>query len=302
MHDFIFRRILVVGITLLTGAVQSAPVSIASLNPIVSDLARQVGGDLVDVIDLMPLNANPHAFYPGPTHLKQASQSRLILAAGKGLETYLDSFKESLGGQISILEVGRGVPSLRVDADDVFLCCPVHARGAIDPHWWHSVRNARRGARALADAFIEVDPDNRHAYNRHYADYAARLDALHEEVRREIGSIPRRYRHLTTSHAAFGYLCREYGLQSITVLGLTTEQNPDPGYLKEVIQTLRRHRVRAVFPEKNANPKVLESIARETGVRVAGGLYADTLPLANPTYEAMMRHNVSTIVKALRPE
>ena len=101
---------------------------------------------------------------------------------------------------------------------------------------------------------------------------------------------------MTTSHAAFGYLCREFGLRSITVQGLSTEYSPNPSYLKDVVNTLENHDVRAVFPEDNANPKVLSSMVRETGVNVGGGLYAGTLPPASPTYVDMVRSNITTIV------
>jgi zinc/manganese transport system substrate-binding protein len=276
----------------------AAPLRIASLNVIVSDLARQVGGPDVEVIDLMPLGSNPHSFLPGPDDLKTASNARLILAAGKGLETYLEDIRQALGG-VEVYEVGRSVPSLRVEVGDIFVCCPTHATGTIDPHWWHSVRSAKRAARGLADQFAEIDPDRSDAYKTRYRDYADRLDELYRWAKAEIASIPREDRELTTSHAAFGYLCREFGLRSITVQGLSTEDSPNPSYLKDVVETLRRENVRAVFPEDNANPKVIASMVRETGVRVGGKLYAGTLPQGEPTYEAMVRSNITTIVESL---
>lgn len=276
------------------------PIRIASLNPIVSDLARQVGGEQVEVIDLMPVGSNPHRFYPSPSHLKQASGSALVLAAGKGLEGYLDEFRESLGGHVPVFEAGSAVPALKVEADEVFIRCPAHAEESIDPHWWHSVRNAQRAAKAIARKLGEVDPEHARDYDRRGRDYIARLDTLHRWAGRQIAGIPRQDRELTTSHTAFGYLCRAYGLRSITVQGLSTEQNPAPGHLKDVIKTLRDHDVRVVFPEDNANPKVLAGMVRETGVAIGGALYAGTLPEKEPTYEGMIRHNITTIVDSLR--
>mgnify|MGYP001231027778 CR=1 FL=1 len=278
----------------------AAPIRIASLHPIVSDLARQVGGDVVEVLDLMPFDSNPHTFYPTPANLKEASNADIVIAAGKGLETYLDDFRESLGGQVRVFEVGRAVPSLRVEADEVFLCCPAHAHGAIDPHWWHSIRNVRRAAGALSDEFIRMRPERRDEIRANHSRYVRELDELYRWAQREISLIPRSDRKLTTAHAAFGYLCRELGLRSITVLGLTTEQEAEPGYLKEVIQTLRQYRVKAVFPEMNANPKVLESIAREAGVAIGEYLHGDMPCSEHPTYVDMMRHNIGIISRGLR--
>ena len=283
----------------LGASTPAEPLRVASLNPIVSDLARQVGGEDVDVIDLMPLGSDPHTYYPAPSDLKAASRAAIVLAAGKGLESYLEEVTEALGGNVSLFEVGQSVPSLRVAVDEVCICCPAHATGVIDPHWWHSVKNTRRAVGAIARKLSEIDPEHAKAYGVRYGVYAKRLDALYDWARKEIGRIPRRDRELTTSHAAFGYLCREFGLRSVTVQGLSTEQNPEPGYLKDVLKVLRDHNVRAVFPEDNANPKVMASMVRETGVAVGGQLFAGTLPREAPTYEAMMRHNVTTIVDSL---
>ncbi len=292
-----FTRLLL-AVALCATATYAEPLKVASLNPIVSDLARQVGGDDVEVIDLMPLGSNPHTFSPTPDDLKTAANTALILAAGKGLETYMADVIRSLGG-VPVFEVGRSVPSLRVTAGEIFICCPAHARGVIDPHWWHSVKNTKRAAKGIAGRFAEIDAENAKAYDARYRAYAGKLDRLYRWAKTEIGRIPRRDRELTTSHAAFGYLCREFGLRSITVQGLSTEESTSPAYLKDVVRTLKDENVRAVFPEETANPKVIGSMVRETGVRVAGGLYADTLPPDAPTYEDMVRINITTIVESL---
>ena len=161
------------------------PLKVASLNPVVSDLARQVGGDDVEVIDLMPVGVNPHTFYPSPAVLKATTESDLLLVAGKGLETYIEDFTASLGGKPPIFCVGCTVPSLRVEVDEVFICCPAHARGAIDPHWWHSVKNARRAALAIAKEFGKRDATTiggrmsmQRSWTRCIAGHGARSDAF----------------------------------------------------------------------------------------------------------------------------
>jgi len=285
---------------LLAGLAGAEPLQVASLHPVVSDLARQVGGDDVVVTDLMPAGANPHAYYPSPADLKRAANADLVLAAGKGLEPYLDEFRESLGGDVTILEVGRAVPSLLIEAGAVFVCCPSHAHGAVDPHWWHSIHGARRASLSIADALAERRPDRADAIQARYRTYAEQLKDLHRWAKREIGTIPRRDRELTTSHAAFGYMCTELGLRSITVQGLTTEDDPKPGYLKDVVKTLRKNEVRAIFAEEKANPKILNSMVKETGVVLGGTLVADSLSERVPTYEALIRSNVTSIVKGLR--
>lgn len=285
-------------VVMCTLGVHAEPLKIASLNPIVGDLARQVGGPDVEVMDLMPLGSNPHTFSPTPDDVKTASSSALLLAAGKGIEPYLRDFSQALG-DVPVFEAGRSVPSLRIEVSEVFICCPAHATGSIDPHWWHSVKSAKRVAKGIAAKLAEIDAENAEAYDARYRAYAAELDGLYKWAKSEISRIPRRDRELTTSHAAFGYLCREFGLRLITVQGLSTEDSPNPSYLKDVVKTLVAEDVRAIFPEDNASPKVLSSMVRETGVNVGGELYAGTLPPASPTYVDMVRSNITTIVESL---
>lgn len=291
--------------TLLIGAL--LPVSsngellIASLSPVVTALAREVGGEHVRIIELLKPGRDPHTFAPSPADLRAARDAKLILASGKGMESYLNDFRDGLEPGQTLVEVGRTIPSLRIDSGkEMFVCCPAHANGALDPHWWHSVRNAQRATRVLADAFAEADPDHAEDYHRQYQIVSDQLEALHKWVRKEVSTIPRRNRKLTTAHLAFAYFCREYGFQSIPVQGLSTEDNPHPQYLAEVVDTLRKNHIRAVFPEVGANPKVLESMLRETGVHSGRPLLANGPHPDNPTYESMMRYNVEAMVEALK--
>ena len=297
-------RALIVSVGFLAPAIRaSGDLVVASLNPIVADLARQVGGDRVTVIELMKPGMNPHAYRPSPADMRAARGARLILAAGKGLETYLGDVEDSLEPGQSILEVGARLPGLTLDSShEVFACCPSHVAGAVDPHWWHDVRQTKRAARILAGEFARYDGEGASIYRQRADAYEKRLDELHRWIRKEVARIPRRQRVLATSHAAFSHFCDAYGFKSVPIQGLSTERQPTPNYLAEVIETIRREGVVAVFPEVAANPKVIESMVKETGVRVGGSLFAGTPAGDAASYEAMMRHNVKTIVSTLAPE
>ena len=286
---------------LATGARAPGQLVVASLNPIVADLARQVGGERVTVIELMKPGMNPHAYRPSPADMRATRAARLVLAAGKGLETYLGDVEDSLEPGQSVLEVGARLPDLTIEhGDEVYACCPNHSVGAVDPHWWHDVRQAKRAARILAGEFARLDEAGASVYRERAGMYEGRLDELHRWIVKEVSRIPRRQRVLATSHAAFSYFCDAYGFRSVPIQGLSTERQATPNYLAEVIDTIRREGVRAIFPEVAANPKVIEAMVKETGVRVGGRLLAGT-PGDGATYEAMMRHNVTAIVAALAP-
>lgn len=276
---------------------------VVSLNPIATDLARQVGGDAVVIVELMKPGQDPHVYAPSPSDLKAAEGAPLILAMGKGLETYLDSLRGTLRPGQLIFEIGRMIPSLRIEAGmELFACCPVHSHGVADPHWWHSIRNMRRAARLTADAFAKALPAEAAGFRQRSKAYDQRLAALETWTKQEIGRIPSARRRLTSAHAAFNYFCEDYRFKPVPVLGLSTLDQPRPGQIRQVLDTLAAEGVNVIFPEHSANPAPLEAIAAEAGVRLGGMLLAGSpLPEA-PTFEAMFRHNVETLVKALATE
>lgn len=270
---------------------------VASLHPLMSDLARQVAGDRAQVVQVIDDGATPHSFEPSPRKLLKAKGARLYLASGKNMETYLGKLRSTLGSSARVVEVGRTIPSLRISArDSQYVCCPNHAHGAIDPHWWHNVSHMQKAARVLAKEFGKEDPANAASYKANAAAYSQRLGSLNAWIKRELSKVPRKNRILVTAHASFGYFCKAYGFKSLPVKGLTAQQKPSASYQALAIREIKKHKVKAIFPERRANPKALQTITRETGTQLGEALVAD----GSSHYEQMMRGNVTKIVKALR--
>ncbi len=284
------------------GAGSHAALRVTALHPVLGDLTRQVGGDAVIVTDLMKPGTDPHDFAPTPSDLSAIAKSKVILAMGKGLEPYLPKLRASLTKDQRLVEVGRPIPSIKIaKGSELFVCCPTHSEGAIDPHWWTSVANMSRAARGVAKALGEGDPPNASTYKARAKAYDKRLDALRKWIKEQVAAIPRRDRILATSHLAFGYFCKEFGFRTIGVQGLTTEQEASVKHIAEAIATLKKEKVKAVFPERTANPKVLRRMAKEAGVKIGGELDpAFTGGGDRGTYESITRRNVRTIVEALK--
>lgn len=277
----------------------AAPLQVSALHPLLADLARQVGGERVTVFDLVGEGGNPHRFEPRPADLQQMQASALVLAAGMNQEPYLNRLKDTLQG-VTVLEVGSTIPSLAVGADAVYSCCPEHATGTPDPHWWHGVDNMRRAARVVAQAMAAKDPAGQPAYLANASAYGARLERLQRWARSELAKVPRSQRKLVTAHNAFGYFAKEFGFEVIAVAGLNREQNNSPQELAATIAAVKQAGVKAIFPEQNANSKVLQSIATAAGATLAVPLISDGNGTGNEAgFEAMIRHNVAAITRAL---
>ncbi|MBV6501416.1 MAG: Manganese ABC transporter substrate-binding lipoprotein [Prosthecobacter sp.] len=279
-----------------------AAVKVATLHPLLADVVRQVGGDKVEVVEILKAGGDVHHFEPAARDIASMRGSVLLLAMGKHLETYLDKLRDSVGGNVKVVEVGRPIPSVQLDpSQEIFVCCPDHAKSSIDPHWWHSAENMKRAARVIADELAGVDPANEGAYAAGAKAASKRFDELKRWAQQEISAIPRSDRRLVTAHAAFGYFCKEYGFKSVPVLGIGRSDDASPQYIAQAIQVIRGQKIRAVFPEDQANPKVLAEIVRSTGVKLGDSLVADGTARDAHTFETMLAHNVRAIVAALKP-
>jgi len=140
-------------------------------------------------------------------------------------------------------------------------------------------------------------PDAKEEFAANAAAYRVQLDALEKWIKREVVGIPKERRKLATAHAAFEYFCEAYGFESFPVQGMNREQMPDAVQLSKLIKSLKEAKIAAIFPEKESNPKILQSLVRDTGIKLGGELIADGVGVSS--YEEMMRGNVSTIVKGL---
>lgn len=272
---------------------------VSALHPLLADLARQVGGERVRVYDMVGEGGNVHRFEPRPADLEKLQASVLVLAAGKNLESYLGRIKDSLKDGV-VLEVGRTIPSLTVGTAVGGHSCPEHAEGAVDPHWWHGVENMRRAARVVAQAMAAQDPAGKEVYLNNASAYSQGLERLQRWARGELGKVPRGQRKLVTAHNAFAYFAKEFGFEVIAVAGLNHEQNNTPQDLARTIEAVKNAGVKAIFPELNANTKILQSIATATGASVGEPLIADGNGSGQDAgFEGMIRHNVAAITRAL---
>jgi ABC-type Zn uptake system ZnuABC Zn-binding protein ZnuA len=159
----------------------------------------------------------------------------------------------------------------------------------------------KRAARVIADELSAVDPANKGVYEAGAKAAGKRYGEVKAWAQKQFSQIPRGDRKLVTAHAAFGYFCKEYGFKAVPVLGIGRGDDTSLQYIAQAIQVIRDHKIRAVFPEDQANPKILAEIVRSTGVKTGDPLVADGTSREAHTFEVMMAHNVTAIVKALKP-
>lgn len=263
-------------------------IEVVATTPVVEDLVRNVGGDRIEPTALLAPNADPHEYEPRPRDIRSLTGAAVVFRSGGDLDDWLGDAIESAGGDAPVVTLIDDVRQLR-------------SEGEIDPHWWHDPANAERAVRAIRAALEKADPDGRATYGRRADTYLAKLRALDRDVRRCLDAVPAAQRKLVTTHDALGYYARHYGIDVIgTVIpSLSTQGQASAGATRELIDTIRRERAKAVFAESSVSSKVERAIAREAGARVGKELWADTLGPAGSsgaTYLRAMAFNTAALV------
>ncbi len=295
----------------LASVTAHAELKVATLHPLLTDLASQVGGNWVKVRAIAKPGTDMHHFSPSTRDMQELSGADLVLASGKKLENYLGKLRDNLTQGQTLIEVGAAVPSMEMSEAMALLESAGqgghggggHTHGGVDPHWWNGVENMQRATRSVAAAFAKADPAHAGDYQKNAEAYGKRLAEVKQWARREIARIPPGERKLATSHLALSYFAEEFGFRLIPVQGLNPAVPATSQDVARAIETIRASRVKAVFPEQGVNPKLLLKISSETGVVMGRELIADGNGTgAQATFVGAFEHNVREIVKALAGE
>jgi zinc/manganese transport system substrate-binding protein len=268
---------------------KQAPLKVVASFSILGDFVKNVGGERVEVTTLVGADGDVHVYTPTPADARKVAEARLLVVNGFGLEGWLPRLLQAAGGKASIVTVTKGIAPLRLGSD-------------ADPHAWQSVANAKLYVANIRDALATADPSDADYFASKAEAYLAKLEALDGEVRQAIGQIPENRREVISTHDAFGYFAARYGIRFIAPLGVSTEQEASARDIAAIIKQVKAAHIPAVFLERISDPRLMRRISAETGARIGGTLYSDSLSDEKgeaPTYIDMVRHNIRTLTSAL---
>ena len=283
-----------------SSAVAATPVSEAKLKVVattvqITALAREVGGDKIQLRGIIPAGADAHSFEPVPSDLVAIESAALVLRHGIGLDDWLDPTIQA-GAKARVVTVTDGITVQQGEEG---------GSTSDDPHVWHDPDNAKRMVDDIAAALDAADPANKTTYDANAVAYKQKLDVTKAQVQAIINEIPPENRKLVTNHDAFGYFARAFGLTIVgaVIPSVSTEAEPSAQDTAALLDTISREHVKAIFAESSVNPKLAEQLARDANVKIVDDLYGDSLGEPGSgadTLDGMLLANARKIADALK--
>ena len=281
---------------------QEKPVAVATFS-ILADLTRRVAGDHAQVLTLVGPNGDAHVFEPGPKESAELARADLLIANGLGFEPWLHRLEDASGFTGKIIVASDGITPLAAEEEHDHEEEEDDHREGVDPHAFQDLANAQTYVANIAKGLSEVAPDRAADFKANADKLIAEIAALDQQLNADFAAIPREKRRVLTSHDAFHYFGRAYGIEFVSVQGLSTEAEPTANDLVKVVRQARDGQLSAIFLENMSDPRIAETVARESNVRVGGELYADALSDSNgpaPDYLSLIRYNAKQLLAAMQ--
>ena len=257
----------------------------------------------MEVTSLVGPNSDAHVFDPTPADAKRLAAAKLVVVNGLGFEGWLNRLVKSSGYKGPVLTASKGVKTIPMaESDHGHSHGHKHSHAAPDPHAWQSLPNARQYVENIRVALSAAMPAHSADFQSRTTDYLKQIDALEKSTQARIAAVPMERRRVITSHDAFGYFARAYKVTFYPLQGLSTASEPSAADVVRIVNEIKKNKVTAIFAENTSDPRVLERVAKDTGAKIGGTLYADALSAPGTqadTYLKMFELNVSTIVAGI---
>jgi len=266
------------------------PVVVATAS-MIADIAQNIGKNRIEIKCIVPVGGDPHTYKPTPNDAKLVAKANLILKNGLTFEGWLNELIENSGTKAKTITVTEGINTIRSETYD-----------SPDPHAWMDAKNGVKYAENIATALGQLLPQHKEEFKQNYFAYRTKLITTDHYIRKEIGKIPATKRFLITSHDAFQYYGKAYGMTLKSVLGISTDADIQTKDVIELGKVIKSAKVPAVFIESTVNPKILKQIAADAGAVIGGKLLSDSLgdeEFGGTTYIDMLKQNTDVIVKGL---
>ncbi len=285
------------GLTFGPASQAQEPVPAVATFSILGDMVKNVGGERLKLTVLVGPGGDSHVYSPSAADARAVKSAAILFENGLDFEGWMTRLAKSSGTKARKVVASEGITALKADDHEG------HGHG-VDPHAWQDVGNAKIYVTNIRNALISTDPGGKAIYEANTNAYLARLDALDQKIRAAVAAIPSDRRKVITSHDAFGYFAKAYGVEIIGLQGISSDSEVSAKDIAAIIRQIKAEKIPAIFVETISDPRLMNRISKETGVKVGTAIYSDTLSDSNGparTYIEMMEHNIKALEDALAP-
>jgi len=264
---------------------------VVSFNPL-KEFAEAVGKDKIEVKTVVPEGVEPHDFEPKIKDMENISKATVFVYTGFGMESWVDKTLSAIDNKnLVVVDSSKGIDAIKNQGEEV------EEHGQFDPHIWLSLREAKIQTKNIKDALAKADEKNKDFYEKNFQEFSGEIDKLYNEYKVKFEGITNK--NFVTGHAAFGYLCRDFGLIQNSVEDVFSEGEPTAQKLKELVELSKKNKIKVIFMEELSSPRVSETLAKEVGAEVQK-IYTIESNEENKTYIESMEENLSNIYKSLK--
>ncbi|MDR2672666.1 MAG: metal ABC transporter substrate-binding protein [Coriobacteriales bacterium] len=257
------------------------------------EFVQAVGKDKVEVVTIIPAGVEPHDFEPKAQDLVALSEAQIFVYNGLGMEAWAEeAIATAENSELIVVEASKGVHLIEnTEAEEI------EEHGHYDPHVWLSLKEAALEAENIKDALILADQANQDYYEQNYSDFAAQLDTLFNDYSERFRSVAKK--NFVTGHAAFGYLCQDFGLEQKSVEDTFAEGEPTAEQLSELVEYCKENNVTTIFAEEMVSPEISQTLANEVGAKVETIYTIESAEDDGLTYLQRMEDNLAKIYASL---
>lgn len=270
-----------------------AAIKVVASFSILGNVISEIGKENVEVTSIVGPNGDAHVYQPKPSDAQNIANADILFINGLGFEGWIERLIETAGFQKNVVVVTKGITP-RVFGEEGSLMT--------DPHVWHNPHLVKKWVHHIVKALSELDPLHKDAYEKNGKAYVKELHKLDKWIKKRLEAIPQNQRRVVTAHDAFGYFSERYGVEIISPQGLSTDAEPTVKTVHRIIKLIKKHHISTIFLENIANTKMITQIAEETGAKIGGVLYSDSLSLPfeeGNTYLRLMYHNMTYLENAM---
>ncbi|MDT7827522.1 zinc ABC transporter substrate-binding protein [Pricia sp. S334] len=280
---------------------QNGKLNIVTTTTMITDLVKNIGRDSVNVQGLMGSGVDPHLYKASEGDVSKLTGADVVFYSGLHLEGKLVDVFEKMGRNSNTIALAEVLDKKGLIGSEYFA-------SSYDPHIWFNIEYWKQITNYLTEELGKMDPDHASFYEKNAAEYLKKLDALEDEVRQIISTLPEEKRILVTAHDAFNYFGKEYGFEVVGLQGLSTATEAGVQDVQNLAQLIIDKRIKSIFVESSVPKRTIEALqqavkAKGHDVAIGGTLYSDALGNAGTvegTYIGMFRYNVKTIIGALK--